>query len=239
MHLLCYNERKIGEYMKRLKKIIELTLPVCLGYIPLGIAFGVLLSEAGYGGWWSLLISGTIYAGSMQFVLVALLSSNVSLVSCALLTFLVQSRHLFYGLSLIERYKKYPLLKRIYLIFSLTDETYSLMTSLKNQEEFEDDSFLFQISFINQCYWVLGSVIGSALGNVIPFDTTGIDFVMTALFVTIVTDQYNNTKNHVPFWTGCICGILCLLVFGADQFLIAALILSVVILSVRKEEVSS
>ncbi len=224
--------------MKRLMKTMELTLPVCLGYIPLGIAFGVLLSEAGYGIGWSFLMSTTIYAGSMQFVLVALLSSNVSLVSCALLTFLVQSRHLFYGLSLIERYRRFPFLKRMYLIFSLTDETYSLMTSLKDKEEFEDDRLLFQISLINQCYWVLGSVLGSCMGNLIPFDTAGIDFAMTALFAAIVTDQYRSTKNHVPFWTGLVCGFFCLLVFGADHFLIVSLILCVVCLSFRKEAVS-
>ncbi len=221
--------------MNRLKKAIELTLPVCLGYVPLGIAFGVLLSEAGYGAAWSLLIAASIYAGSMQFVMVALLTSNVSLISCALLTFLVQSRHMFYGLSLIERYRKFPLIKRLYLIFSLTDETYSLMTSLKGKEEFDDNRFLFQISFLNQSYWVIGCVLGSLLGNMIPFDTTGIDFVMTALFVTIVVDQFRSSANHFPFWIGLISGLVCLVLLGADQFLLAALICSVVILMLNQK----
>lgn len=222
--------------MNRLKKAIELTLPVCLGYVPLGIAFGVLLSEAGYGVLWSLLSAASIYAGSMQFVMVALLTSNASLVSCALLTFLVQSRHMFYGLSLINRYRKFPLFKRLYLIFSLTDETYSLMTSLKESDDDQDDQFVLLISFLNQTYWVTGCVLGGLLGNFIPFDTTGIDFVMTALFVTIVVDQYRNSKQHFPFWTGLMCGLICLAVLGADQFLLAALIFTVVILVLKQDE---
>lgn len=221
--------------MKRLRKAVQLTFPVCLGYVPLGIAFGVLLGEAGYGFWWSLLISASIYAGSMQFVMVALLTSNASLVSCALLTFLVQSRHLFYGLSLIDRYRNYPLLKRLYLIFSLTDETYSLMTSLKEQPEYQDDQFLFLISLLNQTYWVSGCILGSLLGNFIPFDTTGIDFVMTALFVTIVIDQFKSTSDHTPFLIGLICGVFCRVVFGPDQFLIVSLVVSVVVLMLKKD----
>lgn len=221
--------------MKRLKKAIELTLPVCLGYVPLGIAFGVLLSEAGYGVGYSLLSASSIYAGSMQFVMVALLTSNASLVSCALLTFLVQSRHLFYGLSLIERYRRFPIIKRLYLIFSLTDETYSLMTSLKGREEFEDDQFLLQVSFLNQSYWVMGCVLGSLLGNILPFDTTGIDFVMTALFVTIVVDQYRSSEDHFPFWIGLVSGCVCLVLLGPDQFLLAALVCSVVILLMNQK----
>lgn len=219
--------------MQRVKKALQMTLPVCLGYVPLGIAFGVLLNDAGYGFWWSLLIASSIYAGSMQFVMVALLTGNDSLVSCALLSFLLQSRHCFYGLSLIERYRRFHPLKRFYLIFSLTDETYSLMTSLQDQPDYQDDEFVFLISLLNQSYWVTGCVLGSLAGNVLPFDTAGIDFVMTALFITIVVDQYRSTENHVPFWIGLLCGILCLFLFGPDRFLLAALIGAVIVLILK------
>ncbi|MBP3398585.1 MAG: AzlC family ABC transporter permease [Erysipelotrichaceae bacterium] len=223
--------------MDRFKKVVKITLPVFLGYVPLGIAFGVLLNEAGYGFWWSFLMAASIYAGSMQFVMVALLGGNDSLVSCALLSFLLQSRHCFYGLSLIDRYRKFPLLKRLYMIFSLTDETYSLMTSIQGQDEAQDDDFVFLISILNHSYWVLGCVLGSLVGNLIPFDTTGFDFVMTALFITIVIDQYRNTANHVPFWIGLGCGLLCLVLLGPDRFLLAALAASVVMLIIKERGV--
>ena len=221
--------------MSKLRKCIQLTLPVCLGYVPLGIAFGMLLSDAGYGVFWSFLMATTIFAGSMQFVMVALLSSSVSLVSVALLTFLVQSRHLFYGLSLVERYRHYPLLKRLYMIFSLTDETYSLVSSMDAKE----DDLLFMVSLLNHVYWIFGCVLGSLLKNLIPFDTAGFEFAMTALFVCIVVEQYMTHQDHFPFWTGLLCGGLTLVILGPDQFLLVALCLSVVILMARNQRGSS
>ncbi len=217
--------------MSKLKKCIQLTFPVCLGYVPLGIAFGMLLSDAGYGLFWSFLMASTIFAGSMQFVMVALLSSSTSLVSVALLTFLVQSRHLFYGLSLVERYRHFPLLKRLYLIFSLTDETYSLVSSMDEK----DDDLLFMISLLNHLYWIAGCVLGSLLKNLIPFNTAGFEFAMTALFVCIVVEQYCAHQDHFPFWTGLLCGVVCLVVLGPDQFLLVALCLSVLILVVKNQ----
>ena len=221
--------------MSKLKKCIQLTLPVCLGYVPLGIAFGMLLSDAGYGLFWSFLMATTIFAGSMQFIMVALLSSNVSLVSVALLTFLVQSRHLFYGLSLVERYRHFPTLKRLYLIFSLTDETYSLVSSMDEK----DDELLFMLSLLNQLYWIAGCVLGSLLKNLIPFDTAGFEFAMTALFVCIVVEQYCAHQDHFPFWTGLLCGVVCLVAFGPDQFLLIALCVSVLILVLKNQRRSS
>lgn len=216
-----------------LKKALKQTFPIFLGYVPMGIAFGVLLQNAGYNPLLSLIIALTIYSGSMQFVMVALLTGNDSLASCALITFLVQSRHLFYGLSLIDRYKKFPLLKRLYLMFALTDETYSLMTSLKEDEDYNEDSLIMWISFLNHTYWMLGCFLGAILGNIIPFRTEGIDFAMTALFVTIVIDQYQNSQNHFPFYLGLIIGILSLILFGPDQFLLIALIVTSSILIIK------
>ena len=221
--------------MSKFRKCIQLTLPVCLGYVPLGIAFGMLLSDAGYGVFWSFLMASTIFAGSMQFVMVALLSSSVSLVSVAVLTFLVQSRHLFYGLSLVERYRHFPLWKRVYLIFSLTDETYSLVSSMDEK----DDELLFMVSLLNHLYWIIGCVSGSLLKNMIPFDTAGFEFAMTALFVCIVVEQYCTNQDHFPFWTGLLCGVCTLVILGPDQFLLVALCLSAVILMVRNQRGSS
>lgn len=205
------------------------TIPVMLGYIFLGIAFGLLIQNAGYNALWAFLISVVVYAGSMQFVLVTLLTSGAGLLSAALMTLFINGRHIFYGLSFVEKYKKtgkaYP-----YLVFSLTDETYSVLCGTKIPEGMEEKKVYFWISFLDQCYWVLGSVIGALAGSYITFDSTGIDFSMTALFIVIVVEQWQETKSHFPALLGAVCGILWLVVLGPDRFILPALCSCVVIL---------
>ena len=168
------------------------TIPVMLGYLFLGLAFGLLLQEAGYSFWWALLISTVVYAGSIQFVLVSFLTAGTSLPVVAVMTLLINSRHAFYGLTFIEKFK--VMKSRPYMIFSLTDETYSLLCSLKVPEEIDEKKVMFLISLLDQLYWIVGSVAGAALGQVLPFDMTGIDFAMTALFVTIFVDQWERSE---------------------------------------------
>lgn len=205
------------------------TIPVMLGYIFLGIAFGLLIQNAGYNALWAFLISVVVYAGSMQFVLVTLLTSGAGLLSTALMTLFINGRHIFYGLSFVEKYKKtgkaYP-----YLVFSLTDETYSVLCGTKIPEGMEEKKVYFWISFLDQCYWVAGSVIGALAGSYITFDSTGIDFSMTALFIVIVVEQWQETKSHFPALLGAVCGILWLVVLGPDRFILPALCSCVVIL---------
>lgn len=205
------------------------TIPVMLGYIFLGIAFGLLIQNAGYNALWAFLISVVVYAGSMQFVLVTLLTSGAGLLSAALMTLFINGRHIFYGLSFVEKYKKmgkaYP-----YLVFSLTDETYSVLCGTKIPEGMEEKKVYFWISFLDQCYWVAGSVIGALAGSYITFDSTGIDFSMTALFIVIVVEQWQETKSHFPALLGAVCGILWLVVLGPDRFILPALCSCVVVL---------
>ena len=205
------------------------TIPVMLGYIFLGIAFGLLIQNAGYNTLWAFLISVVVYAGSMQFVLVTLLTSGAGLFSAALMTLFINGRHIFYGLSFVEKYKKmgkaYP-----YLVFSLTDETYSVLCGTKISEGMEEKKVYFWISFLDQCYWVAGSVIGALVGSYITFDSTGIDFSMTALFIVIVVEQWQETKSHFPVLLGAVCGILWLVVLGPDRFILPALCSCVVVL---------
>ena len=205
------------------------TIPVMLGYIFLGIAFGLLIQNAGYNALWAFLISVVVYAGSMQFVLVTLLTSGAGLLSAALMTLFINGRHIFYGLSFVEKYKKtgkaYP-----YLVFSLTDETYSVLCGTKIPEGMEEKKVYFWISFLDQCYWVAGLVIGALAGSYITFDSTGIDFSMTALFIVIVVEQWQETKSHFPALLGAVCGILWLVVLGPDRFILPALCSCVVIL---------
>lgn len=209
------------------------TIPVMLGYIFLGIAFGLLLENAGYSFMWALLSSVVIYAGSMQFVLVSLLTGGAGLVQTALMTLFINGRHIFYGLSFVEKYKKmgkaYP-----YMVFSLTDETYSVLCGTKIPAGMEESKVFFWISLFDQCYWVLGSVIGALAGSYITFDSTGIDFSMTALFIVIVVEQWQGQKSHFPALLGAVCGILWLVFLGPDRFILPALCSCVVILMLAR-----
>ena len=208
------------------------TIPVLLGYLFLGLAFGLLLQEAGYSFWWALLSSGIVYAGSIQFVLVEFLNGGTGLLTVAVMTLLINSRHAFYGLSFVEKFRKmktYP-----YMIFSLTDETYSLLCSLKVPEGIDEKKAMFLIALFDQLYWVTGSVLGAALGQVLPFDMTGIDFAMTALFVTIFVDQWREAKSHLPAIVGLCSAAVCLLIFGGSNFILPSLIITVGILMALK-----
>ena len=208
------------------------TIPVLLGYLFLGLAFGLLLQEAGYSFWWALLSSGIVYAGSIQFVLVEFLNGGTGFLTVAVMTLLINSRHAFYGLSFVEKFRKmktYP-----YMIFSLTDETYSLLCSLKVPEGIDEKKAMFLIALFDQLYWMAGSVLGAALGQVLPFDMTGIDFAMTALFVTIFVDQWREAKSHLPAIVGLCSAAVCLLIFGGSNFILPSLIITVGILMALK-----
>ena len=196
-------------------KAARTSIPVMAGYLVLGAGFGILLRTRGYGLGWALAMSGFIYAGSMQYVAVDLLTGGASLLTAAVTTLLVNARHLFYGISMLERYRaagKYA----PYLIFSLTDETYSLLAAREDLTGAD----CFRISLLDQLYWVLGTAIGSLAGAYLRFDTTGIDFSLTALFLTVFTEQWLDTKDHTPALIGLGVSIVCRLVFGEDGFLL-------------------
>ena len=214
------------------------SLPVMAGYVVLAIGFGILMKEAGYGLFWSFLMSFTVYAGSMQYVTVSLLSSGASLISAALTTLMVNARHLFYGVSMIDKYKDAGK-KKPYLIFALTDETYSLLCGDDYPEGEDKHWYSFFVSLFNQCYWVIGSIIGSILGSLITFNTAGIDFSMTALFVTVFVEQWLTAKNHLPAITGLICSAACLMIFGPDGFLIPTMISITIVLLLCKNVMDS
>lgn len=200
------------------------SLPVMAGYIVIGIGFGILLRNAGYGAGWALAMSVFVYAGSMQYVGVSLLSGGASILTTILTTIMVNARHLFYSISMIDLYKDTGKFKP-YLIFALTDETYSLVCDGKAPDEESASLYRFLISLFNQCYWVLGSLLGSLLGAVLPFSTAGIEFSMTALFVAAFTQQWLETRDHIPALVGLIGTLLCLMIFGRDRFLIPAMLL--------------
>lgn len=215
------------------------TVPVMTGYVFLGFGFGILMHQNCFGVLWAAAMSLFIYAGSMQYVAVPLLASGAGLLTAALTAFVVNARHLFYGISMVERYKGAP--KKPYLIFALTDETYSLVSQIQESDDASRHGYCFLVSLFDHCYWVGGTILGSLAGSLIPINYEGIDFVLTALFVTIFVEQWLSTKDHRPAVIGAASTALCLLLFGADVFLIPSMGLIaglLILLRAPKKEVS-
>lgn len=209
------------------------TLPVMTGYVVLGLGFGILLSTRGYNFAWALLMCLLIYSGTMQFVAIDLFTSGASLAASGMTSLMVSARHLFYGLSMIERYEKVSGLRKFYMIFALTDETYSLVC------ESNDEDYCFWVSLFDHIYWTFGSILGALLGQVLPFDSRGIDFALTALFVSICVEQWLNNGNHYSSLTGFVVSIICLIIFGAENFLIPSMILITLVLFIMRERIES
>lgn len=219
-----------------IKQAFYKSLPVLAGYVVLGIGFGILLRSAGYGVLWAFAMSAFIYAGSMQYVGVGLISGGASILTTAFTTIMVNARHLFYSISMIDRYKNAGKYKP-YMIFALTDETYSLLCDGHAPAEGDPNQYRFFVSLFNQCYWVTGSVLGSMLGAVLPFSTRGIEFSMTALFIASFTEQWLTAHDHIPALTGLLGTLICLAIFGPENFLIPAMLLITLILTIlRKRE---
>lgn len=205
------------------------SLGVLFGYVFLGTAFGILLRQAGFGALWSLAFSGLVYAGSLQFVLAGFLAAPTALPAVALMSLFINARHLFYGLSFIERFRSMGK-KRPYMIFSLTDETYSVLCGMDEVPAGVDkNGAMFLVALLDQLYWVAGSLLGTFAGS-LPLDFTGIDFSMTALFLVIFLEQWRGAKSHLPALLGLGCGAVFLLALGPDNFLLPALCTTVAVL---------
>lgn len=216
-----------------IKFAVQKSLPVLFGYLFLGSAFGIMLYKAGYNWIWAVIISIIVYAGSGQFLLVSLISAKANLPTVALMTFFINTRHMFYGLSYIEKFKeggwRYP-----FMIFTLTDETYSVNSSIITiPTNVDEPKARFLIGEFDHIYWIIGSALGSLLSQIVPIDFTGIDFSMTALFVVIFIDLIRNQKGKsgIIGSIGVFAAIVCLVIFGAKNFLLPALIITVAILS--------
>lgn len=212
------------------KKAFKRTIPVLIGYLFLGFSFGVLLTASGFELWYAPLMSVTLYAGSMQFVAIELMLGAFNLVNTAVMTLLVNARHLFYGLSLVEKYKGTGLYK-IYLMFGLTDETYALVSSLDEPKGKETTRLMFYITLFDHIYWILGGLLGAAVGTLFAFPSEGLEFTMTALFLIIFVEQWEASKTHVPALCGVLVTFACLLVFGKDLFLIVTMVVLLLLLT--------
>jgi 4-azaleucine resistance transporter AzlC len=219
-----------------LKAAFPHTIPVMTGYLFLGAAFGILMDSKGYHFVWSILMSIFIYAGSMQFVAINLLTVAFDPINAFLITLMVNARHLFYGISMLERFKQVRS-KKPYLIFGLTDENFSVICSTDAPEGIDKEWFMFFITFLNHIYWITGSAIGGILGSMASFDTKGIDFAMTALFVVIFINQWKSQNNHTAALIGVTVSIISLLLFGSSNFIIPAMAVIIVVLTLLRKQI--
>jgi len=221
-----------------LRPAFTATLPVLCGYLFIGLAFGVMLRDAGFAPPWAFLCSLSIYAGSGQYLLVSLLAANASLLTVAVMTLLLNCRHIFYGLSFLEVFPQMGR-KKWYMIFSLTDETYSLLCALQTPAGVDPNAMRFLIAILDQSYWILGSVLGAVLGGVLPFRSDGIDFAMTALFTVLFIEQWKSTSCHIPALLGLGAASISLALLGADNFILPAMLAICVMLAVSRKRLES
>ena len=221
-----------------LRAAFPLTVPVLMGYLAIGMAFGLMLQSAGYGVGWAALMSLTIYAGSGQYLGVSLLAMGAPLTQVALLTLVINMRHMVYGLSMLEKFRGMGA-RKLYMIFSLTDETYALLSSAVPPRGVDPRRFYFSVAVLDHSYWVIGSVLGSVAGALLGFDTTGVDFAMTALFLVIAVNQWRSYPSHLPALLGAALTAVSLALVGPDNMLLPALgamLLALVLLRPRLEK---
>ena len=205
------------------------TLPVFAGYLVLGLGYGIYVQSLGLPVWLPPLMGTVVYGGSLEFVLASLLLGSFAPVSAFLMALMIQARHLFYGLTMLQRYRGYGL-RSAYMIFAMSDETFSITCSAEPSEGVDKGWFMFFITLLDQIYWVASAAMGAALGSVLPFSTEGVDFVMTAMFVVIFLNQWEKEKQHASAIIGIAAPLVCLRIFDSGSFLIPSMVCSLVAL---------
>lgn len=211
-----------SKFSQALSAAFPHTLPVLAGFLVLGIAYGMLMLEKGYGPQWSVLMSAVAFCGSMQFVAITLLTTTFHPLEALILSLLVNARHLFYGLSMLEKYKGFGKVKA-FLIYTLCDETFSIVSSVAPPEGVEAKYFYLSISLLDYLYWVFGTLLGGLLGGLMPFDMKGLDFALTALFVVLFLEQIKKKGNWILGLIGIACALLSRVIFGAENMVLPAL----------------
>lgn len=209
---------------KAFKAALPYTIPICIGFLFLGMSYGFLMRSKGFSFVYPMLTSLFIFAGSMEFITINLLLASFNPVYTLLLTIMVNARHIFYGISMLDKYKNCGY-KKLYLIFGMCDESFSINCSITPPPDIDKGWFMFFVTLLNHIYWVSGATLGGLLGYVISFDTKGIDFVMTALFVVMFINQWEETENHLSAIIGLICPFICLIIFGSQNFMLPSMAL--------------
>lgn len=206
------------------------TVPVMVGYLFLGAAYGILMKVNGYGFGWVLAMSLFVYAGSLQYMGITLLTGLVHPVYAFLMGLMINARHLFYGISMLGKYRDIKKF-RSYLIFALTDETFSVLCTEQVPESQDKEWVYLWIALLDQMYWVAGSILGVLIGSMITFNTKGLDFALTALFVVIFTEQWKSQKKHGPAIIGVLASAACVIIWGSASFIIPAMIAILAVLT--------
>lgn len=226
------------KYEREIKSAFKISIPVMMGYSVLGFAFGLLLVSFDYAWYYAPIMSFFIYAGALQFVAINFFNLKAGLIDIAIASWFVNLRQSFYGLSLLKRFKKTGKLKP-YLIFALTDETYALLTTIKDDEQLKKGWYYFFLSAFNQSYWLIGSTLGALVGSSVDFNTAGLEFSLTALFVVLCIEQYKNLKNKIPFLIGSISSIIAIVLVPSDKMLITSIFLALILLFFFRKEVNT
>ena len=199
------------------------TIPIFAGFWFLGLTYGIYMNASGFSFWYPMLMGLTIFAGSMEFVAVNLLLGAFNPLQALTMTLMINARHLFYGISMLDRYKNTGW-KKFYLIFGMCDESFSINYTADIPQDVDRGWFMFFVTFLNHCYWVFGATLGGIFGSLLTINTKGLDFVMTAMFVVIFLEQWLKEQSHISAYLGLGLSLLCLLVFGADRFLIPSML---------------
>lgn len=213
------------------------TIPIFAGFWFLSLAYGIYMNTAGFSFIYPALMSLTIFGGSLEFITVSMLLSPYAPVQVIIMTLMVQARHLFYGIAMLDKYKGMGW-KKFYLIFGMCDETFSINCSANIPEDVDKGWFYFFVTLLNHFYWFSGALVGGLVGNLIHFNTEGLDFVMTAMFVVIFLEQWLKEKQHISAWIGLLASVVCLVIFGADNFMIPTMICIIVFLSVLRAPIT-
>lgn len=217
-----------------LKKAFPHTIPILTGFLFLGMAYGIYMKTSGFSFVYPMITSLVVFGGSLEFLIVSMLLSPFAPLQVLIMALLVQARHLFYGLSMLDKYKGMGI-KKFYLIYGLCDESFSINYTANIPEGVDKGWFMFFVTLLNQMYWFIGTTTGGLIGSLIKFDPKGIDFVMTAMFVVIFLEQWLKDKNHTPAYIGVIVSVVCLMIFGSQSFMIPTMILIITFLAILKK----
>lgn len=222
--------------MRALRVAFPNTIPIMTGFFFLGVSYGITMSIKGFAFWYPTVMALTIFGGSLEFVAVEMLLAAFDPLQALIMALMIQARHLFYGIAMLDKYKGLGW-KRIYLIFGLCDETFSINCTARIPEEVDKGWVYFWVTLLNQSYWVIAATVGGLLGNVLPFNTKGLDFVMTAMFVVIFMEQWFKEKKHYTALVGGVSALACLLIFGADSFMIPTMLSILIMLTLFRRPI--
>lgn len=223
--------------LKALKAAFPYTIPILTGFCFLGMAYGIYMNTAGFSFVYPMLMSLLIFGGSLEFVAVEMLLSPFAPVQVFIMALLIQARHIFYGISMLDKFKGLGW-KKYYLIFGMCDETFSVNYAANIPRDVDKGWFMFFVTLLNQFYWCASATIGSLVGSLLKFDTSGISFVMTAMFVVIFLEQWLKEKNHISSIIGIMASVICLLIFGADSFMLPTMMVILALLTIFKKKLA-